>query len=46
MHTEITQPAQNNQGTSTAGPVKVITFGTYRRPSKDFQWTNTKLYGL
>ena len=38
-----TQPAHNVLGTSLEGALKVLTPGTYRRPSGDSQETNTKI---
>ena len=46
MHTVVTQLEQGNTGTSSEGPLKVLTFGTYTGPPRDFQGTNIKIYGL
>ena len=46
MHTVITQLAQDYTGTSPEGPLKVLTSGAYRGPSRDIPGTNTKIYGL
>ena len=45
-HRDITQPARNIPGTSPEGPLKVLTSGTSRGPSGDFQVTNTKIDDL
>ena len=42
MHTVITQPAQENPGMSTEGPLKALISGTYRGPSGASQGTNAK----
>ena len=46
MHSVITHPPQDNPGTFPEGPLKVLTFETYREPSGDSQETNTKIYDL
>ena len=46
VHTLITQLAQDYTGTSPEGLLKVLTSGTYMRPSRDSQGTNTKIHGL
>ena len=38
-----TQPAHNVPGTSPEGSLKVLTSGTYKRPSVDSWRTNTKI---
>ena len=40
---EKTQPVHDVLGTSPEGPLKVLTFETYRKPSGDSQMTNTKI---
>ena len=41
-----TQAARNVSGTSPEGPLKVLTFRTYRKPSGDSQGTNTNIDDL
>ena len=46
VHIAITQLAQDNTGTSREGPLKALTFGTYRGPPRDSLETSTKICGL
>ena len=41
----ITQLAQHNTGTSPEDPLKVLTPGTNKRPSRNSQGIKTKIYG-
>ena len=40
------QLEHNVLGTTPEGPLEVLTSRTYRSPSGDNQWTNTKIYDL
>ena len=46
VHAAITQLAQDNTGTSPEVLLKVLTSGTYKEPSRNFQGTNIKIYDL
>ena len=43
VHTVITPLAQDYTGMSPEGSLKVLMAGTYRRPSRDSEGTNTKI---
>ena len=46
IHLVYTQPAHNVPGTSPEGPLKALTFGTYKGLSRDLEGTNTKIDDL